>query len=274
VPNVVGGKPVGPAGISRIGCVKYLNARPLIHGWPGEVVFDHPTNLCRQLAGGSLDVALVSSFEMLRNPIYLMVDDVCVSSRGPVYSVFLAHDGELAEITHIEVDPASQTSVNLLRCLLAEAKLSPNLVAARSIGEAEVTTRHAKLLIGDQGIHFRMANAGRLRFWDLGEAWTNLTRLPFVYAVWLIRPEVSNPKLLAHHLRACRDRNLENLDSIVAANREFPTDFCSHYLRECLAYRLGHAEKEGLGVFRILCEKNSILAPQTESCQSVAAQII
>ena len=274
MPDAVGGTSVGPAGISRVGCVKYLNARPLIHRWPGEIVFDHPTNLCRQLAEGSLDVALVSSFEFLRNPIYLIVDDVCVSSRGPVYSVFLAHDGTLSEVTHIEVDPASQTSVNLLRCLLAEAKLTPNLVVARSINEAEVTTRHAKLLIGDQGIHFRMANASRLRFWDLGEAWTNLTRLPFVYAVWLIRPEFSNPKLLAHHLRACRDRNLENLDSIVAADREFPADFCSHYLRECLAYRLGHAEKEGLDVFRTLCEKHRILAPQTAPCQSVTAQII
>ena len=27
-----------------------------------------------------------------------MVDDICVSSCGPVYSVFLAHSGELAEI--------------------------------------------------------------------------------------------------------------------------------------------------------------------------------
>jgi len=26
--------------ILRIGCVKYLNARPLIRGWPGEVDFD------------------------------------------------------------------------------------------------------------------------------------------------------------------------------------------------------------------------------------------
>jgi predicted solute-binding protein len=54
----------------RIGCVKYLNARPLIRGWPDNVAFDHPSALCQRLAKGQFDVALVSSFEFLRNPIY------------------------------------------------------------------------------------------------------------------------------------------------------------------------------------------------------------
>ena len=89
---------------------------------------------------GMLDVALVSSFEFLRNPIYVLVDGVCVSSHGPVHSVFLAHAGELAEIEEIEVDPASQTAVNLLRCLLAEAGLTPKLVARTP---ADPAGRHA-----------------------------------------------------------------------------------------------------------------------------------
>ena len=42
---------------------------------------------------GELDVALVSSFEFLRNPIYRIVDDVSISSDGPVYSVVVAHRG-------------------------------------------------------------------------------------------------------------------------------------------------------------------------------------
>src|SRR3954463_2070802 len=116
----------------RIGCVKYLNARPLIHGGEGDVDFDHPSALCNKLAAGKLDVALVSSFEFLRNPIYRIVDDVSIASEGPVYSVVLAHRGELSDIHEIELDPASQTSVNLLRCLLAERGLTPRLT--RNIG--------------------------------------------------------------------------------------------------------------------------------------------
>ena len=41
----------------RVGCVQYLNAQPLIYGWQGPVIFDHPSSLCRQLAAGELDVA-------------------------------------------------------------------------------------------------------------------------------------------------------------------------------------------------------------------------
>jgi predicted solute-binding protein/REP element-mobilizing transposase RayT len=112
----------------RLGCVKYLNARPLIRGWPGDVEFDHPSALCQRLATGQLDVALVSSFEFLRNPVYRIVDNVSVSSDGAVYSVVVAHRGEFSDIKEIELDPASQTSVNLLRCLLAEHALTPRLI--------------------------------------------------------------------------------------------------------------------------------------------------
>ncbi len=82
--------------------------------------FDHPSALCSKLAAGELDVALVSSFEFLRNPIYRIVDDVSISSDGPVYSVVVAHRGEIGQIEEIELDPASETSANLLYCLIAE----------------------------------------------------------------------------------------------------------------------------------------------------------
>lgn len=245
----------------RIGCVKYLNARPLIHGWPGEIVFDHPARLCEQLALGRLDVALVSSFEFLRNPTYFLVDDVCVSSDGPVHSVFLAHAGELAEIDEIEIDPASQTGVNLLRCLLAEAGLAPRLVTRSLVIQRAVTPKLAKFFIGDQAIRFRERSAAVLRFWDLGEEWQKLTHLPFVYALWLIRPEAVSPKLIADNLRACRDNNLRELDSLIAAQNEFSPQFCAYYFRKCLTYYLGLREREGLSMFRKLCEKHGILQP-------------
>src|SRR5437870_6675152 len=123
----------------RIGCVKYLNARPLIRGWPGAVDFDHPSALCQRLAAGELDIALVSSFEFLRNPIYRIVDDVSISSDGPVYSVVVAHRGEMSEIKEIELDPASESSVNLLRCLFRELGFKPRLLQRVADVSATVT---------------------------------------------------------------------------------------------------------------------------------------
>ena len=246
----------------RIGCVKYLNARPLIYGWPGDVVFDHPSNLCRQLAAGALDLALVSSFEFLRNPIYTLVDDISISSDGAVHSVFLAHAGELSEIEEIEIDPASQTSVNLLRGLLAERGMSPKFIEQFSPGDAAVSPIRAKLFIGDQAIHFRRQHAADYRFWDLGLQWQRATQLPFVYALWLIRPEVDSSEKIAENLRACRDKNLRELDQLIAAQNEFPAEFCRYYFRQCLRYQFGEREKQGLATFRKLCEKHAILPPE------------
>ena len=106
--------------------------------------FDHPSALCNKLAAANLDVALVSSFEFLRNPIYRIVDDVSISSEGPVYSVVVAHRGEVADIEEIELDPASETSANLLRCLIAERELNPR-VKASTLLPAGVEKLHERL---------------------------------------------------------------------------------------------------------------------------------
>jgi chorismate dehydratase len=271
----------------RIGCVKYLNSRPLIHGWPGQVAFDHPAALCAQLARNELDVALVSSFEFLRNPIYWIVDGVSISSNGPVYSVIVAHHGDMSEIEEIDLDPASETSVNLLRCLLAESKLTPRLVPrststnaspARTVSPARTAssarTRRARLLIGDQAIRFRQEHGPEFQFWDLGEQWSHAygIDLPFVYALWLVRPEVANPTIIAGRLRAVRNENLAKIDKLIAEEKEFDHEFCVRYYREHVRFSFGEKEKEGLRTFQRLCEKHGLLPTEPQSTTAATAR--
>jgi chorismate dehydratase len=271
----------------RIGCVKYVNARPLIRGWPGNVEFDHPSALCQRLANRELDVALVSSFEYLRNPVYRIVDDVSISSYGPVYSVVVAYSGDISEIEQIELDPASETSANLLRCLLTELGLKPRLVSevlgstdCQPVASGSVPgTGSARLLIGDQAIHFRQKHAGEFQFWDLGEQWKKLTGLPFVYALWLIRPEVIDAKSIAQRLRKLRDKNLASLDDLIeeavagvglstvagaktvepGPRKELNREFLLRYFRKHLRFSFGKKEKQGLQCFADLCAKHGVL---------------
>ncbi len=248
----------------RVGCVKYLNARPLIRGWPGKVEFDHPSALCQRLAKGQLDVALVSSFEFLRNPIYRIVDDVSISSDGLVYSVVVAHRGEFSNIEEIELDPASETAVNLLRCLLAELGSAARLTGAVP-GSAGSSL--ARLIIGDQAITFRQNHADEFQFWDLGEQWKKLTGLPFVYALWLIRPEVPDAKSIAERLRGLRDQNLADIPVIVSDavtdiadnKQEITQEFLDRYYNEHLRFRFGSREMQGLQTFADLCAKHGVL---------------
>jgi len=246
-------------GSLRIGCVKYLNAQPLVYGWPGKIVFDHPAALSEQLANGALDVALVSSFEFFRNSIYAIVDSVSIASDGPVGSVFLAHATDWSQINEIEMDPASLTSVNLLRCLLAEAEQRIPLVNQAGDKLEPLGTGKARLLIGDQAIHFRNKYGERYRYWDLGGEWQRAVGLPFVYALWLIRPEIENAPEIATRLREQRNANLADLDAVIAAQTEFGPEFCEYYYRHCLRFNLGSREKEGLHEFQALCQKHGLL---------------
>jgi chorismate dehydratase len=242
----------------RIGCVKYLNARPLIRGWLGAVDFDHPAALCRKLSSGKLDIALVSSIEYLRRPEYRIVDGVSVSADGPVYSVVVAHTGELSRVREIRIDPSSETSVALLRCLLVECGMKARVVEGEAPPPAGpralVPPRPSKaqLLIGDQAIQFRQKHP-KARVWDLAEEWKNVTDLPFVFALWLARPEVANAGEIAERLRALRRENLRRINEVITEQSEFDPDFCAHYFRDNLRFDFGDREKTGLREFHRAC---------------------
>ena len=263
----------------RIGCVKYLNARPLIYGWSGAVDFDHPAALCRKLARGDLDVALVSSLEYLRRPIYRIVDRVSISAHGAVYSVIVAHNEDLSRAQEIDIDPASETSVALLRCLLDQRDLKPRLrvrnadlqsVRPAELHSAEFETADSmsagrtgqrpvfRLLIGDQAIRFRAEHGERYHYWDLAEAWTKMTSLPFAFAFWLIRPEIQNAKGIADKLRALRDHNVASIDELALSQSEVSPTFCRKYYREHLFFDFGEREKAGLREFHRRCLLNKI----------------
>ena len=276
----------------RIGCVKYLNARPLIHGWSGAVDFDHPAALCRKLERAELGVALVSSLEYLQRPIYRIVDAVSISAHGAVYSVIVAHNEDFSCAEEIKIDPASETSVALLRCLLSQRGLHPRLVrntnlesvrpaelhSAESVaveGSTETGTADKmsaartgqrpvfRLLIGDQAIRFRAKHREHYHYWDLADTWTKITSLPFVFAVWLIRPEIENAKEIADKLRALRKRNVASIDELARSQSEVSPAFCRKYYREHLLFDFGEREKAGLREFHRRCLLNKIdVAPE------------
>jgi chorismate dehydratase len=164
-----------------------------------------------------------------------------------------------------------------LRCLLAEFELTPRLVCGplgsagcqTAVGGSSPATHRAQLLIGDQAIGFRESHEGEFQFWDLGEQWKKLIGLPFVYALWLIRPEVADPKSIASRLRALRNENLANLDELIAgavagvadpgSSKQLDSDFLGHYYHEHLRFSFGEEEKKSLRTFANLCAKHGLL---------------
>lgn len=239
----------------RVGSVQYLNAVPLTRGLEDQVVFATPARLAALLRAGELDAALVSVTEVLLNDGYDVLDGVAVASLGEVLSVFLAHRVPLEQVTRVACDPASLTSVNLLKVLLAERGLKPEFVPLASYAEAPA--QEAVLLIGDPAIDFLRAPHSDHAIWDLGAAWNELTSLPFVYAVWALRRGVDTTPI-RRVLREAKTFGLETLDYIISNRREYDEEFRRDYLGWHIHYHLGTDEKRGLARFAELLRQHGL----------------
>jgi len=236
--------------------VQYLNSKPLIYGFDGRVIFDHPSGLARDLAAGKLDVALVPTFEALRSPHYTLAEGVGIACDGPVYSVFLAHRGPLAELGSVALDPASLTSVHLLQVLLREYHgARPELHDLSAFPEKA----EAALIIGNQAIEFRQQDPDGYQILDLGEEWKRCTGLPFVFAPWLLRPDLPEAARVAEELRALKRHGIAHLDDIIRAEPRDPA-FTREYLTRHIRFELGDREKAGIAKYGELLAKHGFIA--------------
>jgi chorismate dehydratase len=241
-----------PLAPMRVGSVPYLNAVPLTRGIEDQIMFAPPARLAELLQQDKLDAALVSVTEALFNDRYDILDGIAVASLGEVRSVFLAHRRPLEEITQVFCDTASLTSVNLLKVLLAERGLKPEFVPLPNYEDAPF--HDAVLLIGDPAIRFSLAPHEH-QIWDLGGAWSELTNLPFVYAVWALRRDVDTVNI-RRALREARTFGLDTLEYSIQHRTEFTLEFRRDYLGWHIHYHLGTDEKRGLAKFVELLRKH------------------
>ena len=242
--------------------MQYLNSKPLIHGYTGTITLEHPSALARDLAAGQLDAALVPTFEVLEHPHYALVDDVAIASDGPVFSVVLIYRGDLHNIRSVKLDPASRTSQNLIRVLLAEFHgLHPEF---GSEGEAE-------LIIGNQAIAYRECHEQDAAFHvlDLGAEWKRCTGLPFVYAMWALRADLPNLPEIAEAFRALKRNGIANLEAVIADDDMGTPEFRRRYLTEHIRFHLGDAEKRGIARYRELLAKHGRIETTTPELQFV-----
>ena len=240
----------------RLGGVSYLNARPLT--WALDrgreqwlVRYDVPSVCADLLAAGAIDLGLVSSIEYLRSPRYRFVPGVGIFTRGSVLSVALYTRVGLSEVRQVAVDTSSRTSVALLRILcVRHFGIEPAFVPHPPDLAAMLAVADAALLIGDPAFEADHAALGAQKF-DLGEEWTKMTDLPFVYAAWT---GPAGPVRAAHvdALQAAQDEGRRQFQAIA---REYggadpvAVARAEAYLRDNLRYGLGPDEAAGLQLF-------------------------
>jgi len=238
----------------RVGSVPYLNAVPLTRGLEDQVLFAPPSQLAEMLRRDELDAALVSVTEVLLSDRYDILDGVAIASLGEVKSVLLAHRRPLEDAREIHCDPASLTSRLLLEVLLAERGIRPQF---RPLPSYDVRALpDFALLIGNQALDF-LLGPHEHEAWDLGAAWYELTHLPFVYAVWVLRRGAATAPL-RRTLREAKAFGMETLDALISSRTEYTYDFRKDYLSWHVHFHLGSDERRGIARFSDLLRKHGL----------------
>jgi chorismate dehydratase len=242
----------GPEGhVLRLGAVSYLNAAPHVFGLerdPGfKLLSDVPSRIARKLHAGEVDLGIIPSVEYAFGS-YAIVRGPAIASRGAVRSVGLFHRGPLERVRRVALDTSSRTSAILTRILLRERLgRDPEYVAMGPHLADMLAVADAALLIGDPALEHD-ADASHL---DLGEEWSRLTGLPFVFAFWAGRAGAVSPAGVAR-LQEALAAGLLALDQIAASHADGMPGrraLYADYLRTSIVFQLGEQELLGLREF-------------------------
>lgn len=248
----------------RIGCVKYLNTLPLIEGlsvWrDAQVTSAVPARLIDMLLSREVDVALASVIDAAKNRGRVSILPVgMIGCDGPTMTVRVFSRVPLERARLIGADTDSHTSVALLRVILSRRfGVSPRIVdydAREHIASGTHEQPDALLLIGDKVETDPPDAAAYPHTLDLGEAWKDLTGLPFVYAVWMCRAGEENSvpvRTAASVLDRARRHNATRMDWLVgarASERGWDPADAADYLGNKLRFEVGQPEREAIARF-------------------------
>lgn len=240
----------------RIASVPFVNAQPLTWGFlrgPYQGLFKvslaPPSEIPGLLRSGKADVGLIPSIEYLGLPGVEFLPQLCIASKRRVRSVFLASRAPLEDVRSVALDSNSRTSAVLLKIILAHRGLSGVTYSQMAASLPEMLHAHdAALLIGDAALE---ADTAGLHVYDLAAEWFAVTGLPFVFALWAVRPGV----VLPDGVRAFAESRRIGVASIpeiavLAGERlRLAPETVESYLRTNIHFYLGSEEQRGLELF-------------------------
>ncbi len=256
--------------IPRLAASNYLNSAPIVHAFVEgsqalrcEIAPDPAPSACaRMLAGGEVDGALIPSVEYQRISGLSVARGVCVGARHAVRSVLLISRVPLDEIRSVALDEQSRTSAALVRILLGRFRgVRPEFEQAAPDLAAMLARHDAALMIGDPAM---IADTTGCEAHDLARLWRAETGLPFVFAVWAVRPE--RVRGADVDFVAAMREGVEAIPAIAerfSARLGLERDDLVAYLTSNIHYELDDESLEGLGLFyRLAAEEGLIGQPE------------
>lgn len=245
----------------RVASVGFINSRPLIEGLnerPGiRLSMAVPSKLLGLLKAGEADVALLPTIDYHAIPGLRMIPAGGIGCFGHTLTVRLFAHVPPGEIQTIAVDADSHTSVALAQILCRKLfHTAPKFIELKHATNAR---DEARLLIGDKVICEEPLGFDHQI--DLGDAWKQLTGLPFVFAIWCAMPGLELGDLPIE-LEQARKRGLANAKQIVekyAVPRGWPPGIAMQYLTMYLQYEIGPLQLTAIRTFHDFADELGLL---------------
>lgn len=261
----------------RVGRVRFINCEPVYYAIErgivqanAQIVDGTPTSLNELLRRGDLDLSVISALEYATYPdLYLLLPDLAIACDGAIESVLFlsrvppeALQGRKALLTK-----KSLTARYLIRLLFERLYRARPLFIEEDLSSFDLPQDvFGALLIGDEALR---AKTRRLlpHVLDLGSSWKELTRMPFVFAVWAVRRdfyEAYREEVHALHgaLLASKAWSQNHAEAIAfEAHKRVGLDYkaCLLYLRDRLSFDLTLRHLEGLSTFLKMLEEEGEL---------------
>lgn len=276
----------------RVAAISFLNPAPLLYNFEHEpaaaelrtrydVDYTVPSECARRLHSGDADLGLIPIAEL--TPDLAIVPGCTIASLDEVRSILLLvrnprhlkQDEALKQVRTIAADAASRSSQAYAHILFEQWNATrPAFHEQRADPLAMLAHHDAALLIGDPALHARenrdqidAAHNGELLWLDLAQLWREHTGLPWVAAVWAVRPgsltDVSPQQLIAD-LQRSRDAGLAHIPDLVrewSPRTGLPQMVVHLYLTRNIHYVLDADCIQAIEQFRALAASNGTLPP-------------
>ncbi len=219
----------------KMGKISYINASPVYYGLDNgllpkwlALVPDVPAALNRQISQGDIEISPISAvFYAQNHEDLLILPDLSISCNGDVLSVICVGNYSLDDLSGKQVmfSNESATSASLLKMIFAQRKIFPKFRVG-SVNDINQVPKEmdAVMVIGDAALAQPWDRRFKYRF-DLGRVWHEMTGLPFVFALWVVRKNFARrhpDRVTAAHelLLASRTMGYENIENVIRAGQE------------------------------------------------------
>ncbi len=247
----------------RFAAADYSNSAPLVACLSQvdpnvEVFHGVPSMHLEELLSGRIDCALIPVAHAIQHPELTILDRVGVAADGAVRSVLLKCHKPVDQIITVARDAASGTS-NVLAELVLEHHfgISVEMVDYSDGADAEV-------VIGDRALLSEPARAGDI---DLAAAWKTLTNLPFVFALWVVRPDFDEVDRIDSLTQCAAEMGVKCIPTLAAGYAEKfgkTASFWQEYLEKTIHFQLTDADRKAMGQFKTMVAVHQLLAAQIE----------